>query len=56
MRTYWIWLAGAVAWWIDAAIALHYGHLFHAVLALVVALLFFVGAMAWRRKPTNPRA
>jgi hypothetical protein len=35
-----IWYVGAVVWWIDAAVALHYGHKSHALLALAIACLF----------------
>jgi hypothetical protein len=37
-----IWYVGAVAWWFDAAVAVHYGHKGHALLALAIACLFFV--------------
>jgi hypothetical protein len=40
-----IWFVGAAVWWIDAAIALHYEHRPHAVLALIVACLFFAAGM-----------
>jgi hypothetical protein len=36
-----IWFVGAVVWWIDAAMALHYGHKSHALAALAVACVFF---------------
>ena len=50
-RTYWIWFAGAAAWWIDAAIAVHYGNRGHALLALIIALLFFIAGMVWIKTP-----
>lgn len=48
MQPFWIWLIGAVVWWIDAAIAVHYGNLPHALLAIVVAMLFIVTAVSTR--------
>ena len=50
-RTYWIWFAGAAAWWIDAAIAVHYGNRGHALLALLISALFFVAGMVWVKTP-----
>ena len=43
-RTAWIWLAGCLAWTLDAAVSLHYGNSKHAVIAVSLALLF---AIAW---------
>jgi hypothetical protein len=40
-----IWFIGAVAWWFDAAVALHYDHKPHALLALAIACLFFAAGM-----------
>jgi hypothetical protein len=37
-----IWYVGAVVWWIDAAVAVHYDHKLHALLALAIACLFFI--------------
>ena len=34
-----IWFVGAVVWWIDAAVAVHYNNRAHAVLALAVACI-----------------
>lgn len=48
MRISWIWFVGAVVWWIDAAIAAHFNHLPHALLALLVALLFVIVAVVLR--------
>ncbi len=50
-RTYWIWFAGAAVWWGDAALAVHYGHRGHALLALLVSALFFVAGMVWLKTP-----
>ncbi len=54
-RTYWIWFAGAAAWWADAAIAVHYQHLGHALLALGIAALFFIAGMIWLKTPPRKR-
>jgi hypothetical protein len=40
-----IWFVGAVVWWIDAAVAVHYGNKAHAVLALAVACVFFAAGI-----------
>lgn len=40
-----IWFVGAVVWWIDAAVALHYSHKAQALLGLVVACVFFVAGI-----------
>jgi hypothetical protein len=50
-RTYWIWFAGAAAWWFDAAIAVHYGNRGHALLALLISALFFIAGMVWVKTP-----
>jgi hypothetical protein len=42
-----IWFVGAVVWWIDSAVALHYDHKPHAVLALAVACVFFGAGIMW---------
>lgn len=42
-----IWFVGSVVWWIDAAVALHYGHRPHALLALTVACIFFAAGVMW---------
>jgi hypothetical protein len=36
-----------VVWWIDAAVAVHYGNTPHAVLALAVACVFFAAGIMW---------
>jgi hypothetical protein len=40
-----IWFVGAAVWWFDAAVALHYDHKPHALLALGIACLFFLAGM-----------
>jgi hypothetical protein len=42
-----IWFVGAVVWWIDAAVAVHYGNRPHALLALAVACVFFAAGIVW---------
>ena len=42
-----IWFVGAVVWWIDAAVAVHYGNTPHAVLALAVACVFSAAGIMW---------
>ncbi len=50
----WIWFIGAAAWYMDAAINLHYGARSHAFLALLVATMFFVAGMVWVSNPKRP--
>ncbi len=47
----WIWFIGAAAWYVDAAINLHYGARSHALLALLVATMFFAAGMIWVKTP-----
>jgi hypothetical protein len=42
-----IWFVGAVVWWIDAAVAVHYNNRPHAILALAVACVFFAAGIMW---------
>jgi hypothetical protein len=42
-----IWFVGAVVWWIDAAVAVHYSNKPHAILALAVACVFFAAGVMW---------
>lgn len=44
-----IWFVGAVVWWIDAAVALHYNNKAQALLGLVVACVFFVAGIMWAK-------
>ncbi len=43
--TYKIWFAGSVAWWIDAAVNLHYHQRAHALAALIIAVIFFAAGI-----------
>ena len=54
-KTHWIWFAGAVAWWIDAALAVHGGNRGHALLALAVSVIFFIAGMVWLKTPPRRR-
>jgi hypothetical protein len=54
-KTYWIWFAGAVVWWISAALAVHYDHRLHALLSLAVSALFFIAGILWMRTPPRRR-
>ncbi len=47
----WIWFIGAAAWYLDAAINLHYNARGHAVLALAVATMFFIAGMVGVKSP-----
>jgi hypothetical protein len=51
---HWIWFIGAAAWYMDAAVNLHYGARSHALLALIVATMFFVAGMVWVKSPRRP--
>jgi hypothetical protein len=53
--TAWIWFAGAVAWWISAALAVHYNHRAHALLSLAISAMFFGAWLLWRRMPPRRR-
>jgi len=48
---HWSWFVGALAWYVDAAIQLHYHARGRALLALAVATVFFVAGMFWVRTP-----
>lgn len=54
-KTAWIWFLGAVAWWVSAALAVHYNHRFHALLSLAVSALFFIAGVLWLRMPPRRR-
>jgi hypothetical protein len=54
-RAYWIWFVGAVIWWCDAALALHFRHLGHALLALGVSALFFLAGVVFMKMPPRRR-
>ena len=50
----WIWFIGAAAWYTDSAVNLHYGARNHALLALIVATMFFIAGMVWVKTPKRP--
>ncbi len=50
-----IWFVGSVVWWIDAAVALHYGHRQHALLALAIACIFFAAGVMWLKSVEKRR-
>lgn len=47
-RFAWIWFAGCAAWVVDAAVSLRVGARERAVLAGMVAMLFFVAGVFYR--------
>ena len=47
----WIWFIGAAAWYMDAAINLHYNARGHAILALAVATMFFIAGWVGVKTP-----
>ena len=49
-RTAWIWAVGAIAWTIDAAVALRLHSTAHAELAILMALLFFIAWLFYRNQ------
>ena len=49
-RTAWIWLAGCIAWTLDAAVSLHYNNSKHAVIAVSMALLFLIAWLFYRNQ------
>jgi hypothetical protein len=49
-NSYIIWFVGAVVWWVDAALHLHAGSRDHALLAIVISLLFLVAGVLFRRQ------
>jgi hypothetical protein len=49
-NSYIIWFVGAVVWWIDAALQLHARNRQHALLAVVISLLFLVAGVVFRRQ------
>lgn len=49
-RFAWIWFVGCAAWVTDAAVSLHVGARQRAVLALMVAMLFFVAGVFYRQQ------
>jgi NADH:ubiquinone oxidoreductase subunit 6 (subunit J) len=49
-KTAWIWFAGFLAWLADALISLRMHNMFHARLALMVAIVFFTAGLFYRRQ------
>ena len=47
-RTAWVWLAGLIAWTLDALVSLHYNNQKHAVIAVCMALLFGIAWLFYR--------
>jgi uncharacterized membrane protein len=53
MRGQWsyiIWFVGAVAWFFDAALQVYSGTRIHAILAIVISLLFLVAGVYFRKQ------
>lgn len=51
---YWIWMVGALVWLVNSVIVWHAGRSGHALISLVVALLFLAAALQTRRKGKLP--
>ena len=51
---YWIWLVGSLVWLVNTVIAWYAGRSGHAMISLVVALLFFAAALQTGRKGKLP--
>ncbi len=49
-NTAWIWFAGFIAWVIDGIISLRLHSMQHAQLAFLVAMVFFVAGLYYRRQ------
>jgi hypothetical protein len=49
LANYWIWYICSGAWLLDAAIAVHLDHRSHALASILVALLFVLVGVVWRR-------
>lgn len=49
-NSYIIWFVGAVVWWIDAALQVYSGTRGHALLAIVISLLFLLAGVVFRRQ------
>jgi hypothetical protein len=50
-KTAWIWFVGFAAWIIDGLVSIHYHDWLHARLAFMVAIVFFVAALFYRKQP-----
>lgn len=49
-KTAWIWFAGCAAWFVDGVFWLHLRARAHAQLAFMLALLFLVAGLFYRRQ------
>lgn len=49
-KTAWIWFVGFAAWLADALLSLRMHHIFHARLAVAVAVVFFTAGLFYRRQ------
>jgi hypothetical protein len=50
-KTAWIWFVGFAAWIMDGLVSVHYHDWLHARLAFMVAIVFFVAALFYRKQP-----
>jgi hypothetical protein len=49
-RTAWIWFLGFAAWLVDAMVSIHLNNCLHARLAFMVAIVFLVAGLFYRRQ------
>ena len=49
-RTAWIWFLGFAAWLVDAMVSIHLNNWLHARLAVMVAIVFLVAGLFYRRQ------
>jgi len=49
-NAYWIWFVGAAAWFVDAAIGLHYGALGRGLVAALISGLFLAAGMYFKKQ------
>jgi len=47
----WVWFAGFIAWTVDGMISLRLHSIQHAQLAFLVAMVFFVAGLFYRKQP-----
>jgi hypothetical protein len=50
-NTAWIWFVGCAVWVGDGIVQLHYSQRAHAQVAIMLAMLFFVAGLFYRRQP-----
>jgi hypothetical protein len=48
--SYIVWFVGAVVWWVDAALQVYSGTRGHALLAILISLLFLAAGIYFRRQ------